>query len=177
VLASTNHNLKQAIAKQTFREDLYFRLNVFEIHLPPLRERRADIPAMTAELTRGLNGKHHCNVVDLSPEVVTLFANYDWPGNARELRNVLERAVILCGSGTITAAQLPRGFAGTPAPPKPENGLSAVMEPGMTIAEAERTLIELTLRHTANNRARASELLDISSKTLFNKLREYGSPA
>jgi len=174
VLASTNRNLKQAIGKQTFREDLYFRLNVFEITLPALRERKADIPLLTAELLRSLNSKHDCRVTDLAPEVTALFASYEWPGNVRELRNALERAVILCGSGTITAAHLPRGFAGRPVPAAVESGLASALEPGMTIAEAERTLIELTLRHTANNRTRAAEILGISAKTLFNKLREYG---
>jgi transcriptional regulator with PAS, ATPase and Fis domain len=177
VLASTNRNLKQAIGKQAFREDLYFRLNVFEITLPPLRERKADIPLLAAELLRSLSQKHDCRVADLAPEVAALFVNYDWPGNVRELRNVLERAVILCGSGTITAVHLPRTFAGRPAPTTSEPALRGALEPGMTIADAERALIELTLRYTADNRARAAEILGISPKTLFNKLREYSAPA
>jgi DNA-binding NtrC family response regulator len=175
VLASTNRNLQQSILKQAFREDLYFRLNVFEISLPPLRERKADIPLLAAELLRSLNQKHDSRVSDLAPEVAALFGACDWPGNVRELRNVLERAVILCGSGTITSVHLPRSFAGRPAPAGSEPGMSAALEPGMTIADAERALIELTLRHTADNRARAAEILGISPKTLFNKLREYGT--
>ena len=174
VLASTNRNLKEAIAKQTFREDLYFRLNVFEITLPPLRERKADIPLLVADLVLGLNQKHGCRVTDLSPAVMALFAACDWPGNVRELRNVLERAAILCGAGTIETTHLPRGFAGRPSLAAAETSGSVALEPGMTIAEAERALIELTLQHTANNRARAAEILGISAKTLFNKLREYG---
>jgi DNA-binding NtrC family response regulator len=178
VLASTNRSLKQAIAKQTFRDDLYFRLNVFEIGLPALRERKADIPLLTAELIRSLNQKHDCRVTDIAPEVAALFEAYDWPGNVRELRNVLERAVILCGSGTIMASHLPRTFAGRPAAaPRADPGVCAALEPGMTIADAERALIELTLRHTVNNRTRAAEILGISAKTLFNKLREYGGAA
>ena len=177
VLASTNRSLKQAIAKQAFRDDLYFRLNVFEIGLPALRDRKSDIPLLSAELLRSLNQKHDCRVTELAPEVAAIFTAYDWPGNVRELRNVLERAVILCGSGTITAAHLPRSFAGSPAAPRPEPGASTALEAGMTIADAERALIELTLRHTANNRTRAAEILGISAKTLFNKLREYGGAA
>ncbi len=176
VLASTNRNLQQSIAKQAFREDLYFRLNVFEICLPPLRERKADIPLLATELLRSLNQKHDCRVTGLAAEVAALFAAYDWPGNVRELRNVLERAVILRGSGAITGVHLPRTFGGRPAPASSEPVPSAVLEAGMTIADAERALIELTLRQTADNRARAAELLDISPKTLFNKLREYGAP-
>jgi transcriptional regulator with PAS, ATPase and Fis domain len=174
VVASTNQSLREAISKGTFREDLYFRLNVFEIHLPPLRERSGDIPRLTEELIASLNVKHGCRVTDVAPEVATIFAAYDWPGNVRELRNVLERAVILAGSGTITPEHLPRGFAGRPAPAPRDGAESMVLEPGMTVAEAERALIEMTLRHTGYNRTRAAEILEISPKTLFNKLKEYG---
>jgi DNA-binding NtrC family response regulator len=174
VLASTNMNLLDAIGKSKFREDLYFRLNVFEVHLPPLRERKQDISRLTAELLQGLNHRHNCKVTDLAPEVSTLFSAYDWPGNVRELRNVLERAVILAGAGTATVAHLPRGFAGTPKAPNSRDASGTGLEPGMTVAEGERALIELTLRHTGGNRVNAAEILGISAKTLFNKLREYG---
>ena len=101
---------------------------------------------------------------------------HNWTGNVRELRNVVERAVILAGEGTITARLLPRGFAGRPEPPvrEPGSAVALTLEPGMTVDEAERALIEMTLRHTGNNRTRAAEILGISPKTLFNKLREYG---
>jgi transcriptional regulator with PAS, ATPase and Fis domain len=174
VVASTNQSLREAISKGHFREDLYFRLNVFEIHLPSLRERIGDIPRLAEELIAVLNQKHECRVTDIAPEVATIFANHDWPGNVRELRNVLERAVILAGAGTITTAHLPRGFAGRPDPGPRTTGESVVLEPGITVAEAERALIEMTLRHTGFNRTRASEILQISPKTLFNKLKEYG---
>ena len=177
VVASTNQNLLEAIGKGTFREDLYFRLNVFEIHLPALRERRGDVPRLAEELINALNEKHETRVTDLAPEVLACFAAYDWPGNVRELRNVLERAVILAGEGTITAAHLPRGFTGRPEVPVRDSGTSVVLEPGTTVADAERSLIEMTLRHTGNNRTRAAEILGISPKTLFNKLKEYGESA
>jgi DNA-binding NtrC family response regulator len=178
VVASTNQNLREAITKGAFREDLYFRLNVFEIHLPPLRERNGDVPRLVVELIASLNQKHECRVTDVSPEATALLTGHDWPGNVRELRNVLERAVILAGEGTITPAHLPRGFAGRPEPaPQNSNGESVVLEPGITVAEAERSLIEMTLRHTGNNRTRAAEILGISPKTLFNKLKEYGESA
>ena len=112
VLASTNRDLQPAIIKQTFREDLYFRLNVFEIMLPALRKRKADIPLLAADLLRSLNQKHDSRITDLAPEVLAILSAYDWPGNVRELRNVLERAAILCGSGTITRAHLPPSFGG-----------------------------------------------------------------
>lgn len=176
VLASTNKNLRDSIAKGTFREDLFFRLNVFEVQLPPLRERKQDIARLANELLADLNRKHACKVTDTSPEVSALLQRYDWPGNVRELRNVMERAVILAGEGTITSAQLPRGFAGRPEPEQPARpaGSFLMLEPGMTIDEAERALIEMTMRHTGNNRTRAAEILAISPKTLFNKLKEYG---
>jgi DNA-binding NtrC family response regulator len=179
ILASTNRDLREAIGKGTFREDLYFRLNVFEIHLPPLRERAQDIPRLAAEMLLELNRRHDCRITDISPEVETIFAAHNWPGNVRELRNVLERAAILAGSGTITAAHLPRGFAGRAEPVADEalrdRGDSVVLEAGMTVEDAERALIALTLRHTGQNRARAAAMLAISPKTLFNKLKENGN--
>lgn len=174
VLASTNHDLGDAIGKGTFREDLFFRLNVFEVHLPPLRERVADIALIARDLIADLNERHECRVTDIEPDVMATFLRYQWPGNARELRNVLERAVILAGSGTINATHLPRGFAGASEPAARTQDDRILLEPGITINDAERLLIGVTLRHTAGNRTRAAEILGISVKTLFNKLKEYG---
>jgi DNA-binding NtrC family response regulator len=175
VVVSTNRSLPAEITKGNFREDLYFRLNIFEVQLPPLRDRKQDLPLLATELIRTLNERHECRVTDISPEVMALFHQYDWPGNVRELRNVLERAVILAGEGTILPSHLPRTFAGMPAPAVAGAVHDATgLKPGMTIAEAEKDLIQITLRHTAGNRTRAADLLGISVKTLFNKLREYG---
>lgn len=176
VLASTNKDLKEASQKGAFREDLYFRLNVFEVQLPPLRARQNDLFLIAAALIRGLNKKHDCRVTDLDREVQDLFARYDWPGNVRELRNALERAVILAGQGTIHVSHLPIGFAGRPST-EAEGAPPTDLRPGMTIDEAERALIFITLNHTGNNRTRASEILGISTKTLFNKLKQYGVKA
>ena len=174
VLASTNHDLREAISKGTFREDLFFRLNVFEVHLPPLRERTADIPLIARALIAELNQRHECKVTDIAPDALAAFLRYPWPGNARELRNVLERAVIIGGSGTINISHLPRGFAGQAEPATRTQDDRILLEPGMTIDEAERLLIGVTLRQTAGNRTRTAEILGISVKTLFNKLKEYG---
>jgi DNA-binding NtrC family response regulator len=113
--------------------------------------------------------------------VAELFAAHSWPGNVRELRNVMERAVILAGSGAILPAHLPRAFASRAESAIPEalrepaaSG-AFTLEPGMTVDDAERALIEITLRHTAGNRTRAAEILDISPKTLLNKLKAYSS--
>jgi transcriptional regulator with PAS, ATPase and Fis domain len=177
IIASTNRDLRAAIQKGNFREDLYFRLNVFEVHLPPLRERREDIPAIATALIRELNRRHECRVTEIGAEVLELFQRYNWPGNARELRNVLERAVILCGEGTITARHLSAGFAGLPEPAPAEAADTLVLRAGVTVEQAERQLILLTLAQTGNNRTRAAEILGLSVKTLFNKLRQYGESA
>jgi transcriptional regulator with PAS, ATPase and Fis domain len=177
IIASTNRDLRAAIQKGEFREDLYFRLNVFEVHLPPLRERREDIPAIATALIRELNRRHECRVTEIDAEVLELFQRYNWPGNARELRNVLERAVILCGEGTITARHLSAGFAGLPAPAPAEAADTLVLRAGVTVEQAERQLILLTLAQTGHNRTRAAGLLGLSVKTLFNKLRQYGESA
>jgi transcriptional regulator with PAS, ATPase and Fis domain len=174
VVASTNRNLRQQIAKNEFREDLYFRLNVFEITLPPLRERGDDVLLIAASLIGSLNKKHDARVTGLDPDVTALFRRYDWPGNARELRNVLERAVILASEGNIGTRHLPSLFPGAPdAGSADTDGIQ--LRPGLTVDDAERRLIELTLKHTGDNRTRAAELLGISAKTLFNKLKAYNS--
>ena len=110
VIASTNKVLEEALRKGELREDLYYRLNVFQLNLPPLRQREGDLPMLTEALIDNLNHKHECRVMDLQPDVAEQFQRYSWPGNVRELRNVLERAVILAGEGTITTHHLPRDF-------------------------------------------------------------------
>jgi transcriptional regulator with PAS, ATPase and Fis domain len=177
IVASTNRNLDEALQKGELREDLFYRLNVFRIDLPPLRERTGDLPLLTESLISVLNKKHSCRVTEAQPDVVDALRRHSWPGNVRELRNVLERAVIIAGEGPITAAHLPRDF-GAPmgARPAPQvNEPDAVrLTVGTTVNEAEKMLIQLTLRHTKNNKTRAAEILGISLKTLFNKLKEYG---
>jgi DNA-binding NtrC family response regulator len=177
VIASTNTPLDNAIKEGKFREDLFYRLNVFPIPLPSVRERKEDLPVLCDALLEDLNRKHGAKVTDVAPEVMDRFHAYAWPGNVRELRNVLERAVILAGEGTIQAMHLPPGFAGarpSAAPAAAQPG-ELVIPVGYTIEQAERALIELTLDHTKNNKTRAAEILGISQKTLFNKLREYGA--
>jgi DNA-binding NtrC family response regulator len=178
VIAATNKVLEEALRKGELREDLYYRLNVFEIPLPPLRQREGDLGVLIETLIEMLNRKHETRVVDVNAEVREQFRRYSWPGNVRELRNVLERAVILAGEGTITKHHLPRDF-GVPAGARPmlqEVEPDVVRLPvGTTVGEAEKALIQLTLQHTRNNKTRAAEILGISLKTLFNKLKEYGS--
>jgi len=177
VIASTNSPLDNAIREGKFREDLYYRLNVFPIPLPPLRERKEDLPVLTMALLEDLNRKHSTKVTDVSGAVLDRFRTYNWPGNVRELRNVLERAVILTGEGTVEESHLPPGFGGAPAPASAAaagNGELRIPV-GFTIEQAERALIELTLEHAKHNKTRAAEILGISQKTLFNKLKEYSA--
>jgi len=178
VIAATNRNVEEALKKGDLREDLYYRLNVFEIVLPPLRQRLSDVPVLCDTLIVHLNRKHSCNITYITPDVMEAFSHYSWPGNVRELRNVLERAVIMAGEGAIQMAHLPYDFGvsvGSRPPAQvfePENVRLPV---GTTVSEAEKALVQLTLQHTKNNKTRAAEILGISLKTLFNKLKEYGS--
>jgi DNA-binding NtrC family response regulator len=194
VVAATNKVPEEAVKGGHLREDLYYRLNVFHIHLPPLRERKEDIRAISEALLGDLNRKHDCRVAEISATVLDALEKHNWPGNVRELRNVLERAVILAGEGAIEMRHLPaflqaqRATAGaavapltaTPslaaaAPPPAEDHDGVKFQIGTTVEEAEKGLILRTLEHTRNNKTRAAEILGISLKTLHNKLKEYGA--
>ncbi|MFN0104873.1 MAG: sigma-54-dependent transcriptional regulator [Bryobacteraceae bacterium] len=177
VIAATNTPLENAIGEGKFREDLYYRLNVFHVHLPPLRERYADLSALCSALLIQLNQRHGTKVTGVSPELLERFRVCQWPGNVRELRNALERAVILAGEGTLGAEHLPPGY-GSPSQARPLGKLfrddRVTLCVGTSIEEAERALVEMTLDHTKKNKTRAAELLGVSLKTLFNKLKGYG---
>jgi DNA-binding NtrC family response regulator len=198
VVAATNKVPEEAVRGGHLREDLFYRLNVFHIHLPPLRERKEDIRAIAEALLIDLNRKHECRVTDISPTVVDALERPQWPGNVRELRNVLERAVILTGEGTLEMRNLPASLqnqatsvavpavpaaapvagqpAATPAAPTPAGDEGRIsFQVGTTVEEAEKGLILRTLEHTRNNKTRAAEILGISLKTLHNKLKEYGA--
>ena len=177
VIAATNAPLENAIREGKFREDLFYRLNVFPIPLPPLRDRKEDLPVLVSALLSELNQKHSTKVAEVAAEVMDRFRAYSWPGNVRELRNALERAVIICGEGTVQTSHLPPGFGGAPAPlPQISEDEKEIRIPfGYTVEQAERALIQLTLANTKQNKTRAAEILGISQKTLFNKLKEYGA--
>jgi DNA-binding NtrC family response regulator len=178
VIAATNRNVDEALKKGDLREDLYYRLNVFQISLPPLRQRLSDLGVLCETLITHLNRKHSCNITYVTPEVMEAFRKYSWPGNVRELRNVLERAVIMAGEGAIQMAHLPYDFGvsvGSRPPVQVFEPESVRLPVGTTVSDAEKALIQLTLQHTKNNKTRAAEILGISLKTLFNKLKEYGA--
>ncbi len=173
VVAATNKDPEQAVGNGQLRQDLYFRLNVFHIHLPPLREHKEDIPLLVEHILRDVNVKHGRHVRGIGAEVMDIFMGHTWPGNIRELRNALERATIMCEKELITRACLPSEFGKMAA--KGPSDLSTIKFPvGTTVDAMERELILQTLSATGNNKTRAAELLGISLKTLHNKLKEYG---
>ncbi len=176
VLAATNRDPLNAVEQGHLRSDLYYRLNVFNVALPPLREHMDDLPAMAEAMLNEMNQKHSRRVSGLGPSMLDRLMDYDWPGNGRELRNTIERAVILCPDGMpLDAGHLPRGFAKTQAAALPASNASIVpVKVGTTVDEAERMLILRTLESTGQNKTRAAEILGVSLKTLHNKLKEYG---
>jgi transcriptional regulator with PAS, ATPase and Fis domain len=177
VLAATNKVPEDAVARGELRNDLYYRLNVFNIHMPPLREHKEDIPELMQTLLADMSAKHGRKVATVSEAVHNLFHNYSWPGNVRELRNTLERAVIVCDSSVVETKHLPPGFGQATVRPSVEDSDGVRLGVGTTVEEAEKRLILKTLEATSNNKTRAAEILGISLKTLHNKLKEYGSAA
>jgi DNA-binding NtrC family response regulator len=172
VLAATNKNPERAVADGLLRQDLYFRLNVFHIHLPPLREHKEDLPPLVERLLAEISEKHGKKVSGVGADVMEMFKSYPWPGNVRELRNVLERSAIASDRGSITRQHLPSDFGRAPA--TMATGLGGLRFPiGTTVDAVERELIIQTLAATNQNKTRAADLLGISLKTLHNKLKEY----
>jgi DNA-binding NtrC family response regulator len=164
VIAATNKDLAQSIANGSFREDVYYRLNVFPIHIPPLRERRDDILPLAKSFLKSLSIRLGKPVHSISPEAMELLRSYDWPGNARELANAIERALIVSQSATIDIDNLPLKHA---------SGDIKLGRPGL-LAQIERTAILESLARNNGDRKAASEELGISLRTLQYRLKEYG---
>ena len=166
VIAATNVNPLEASRSGKLREDLFYRLNVFNLELPPLRERREDIPLLVQSFLNEFNKVNAKAVRAVEQDAMYILENYPWPGNIRELRNVIERATILADSDFIEVKHLPATLV-----QKGEESLPTLtLAPGTTVDEAERRLIVLTLEHCRNNKTKAAEILGISLKTLHNKL-------
>ena len=174
VIAATNLDPNEAVRLNRLREDLFYRLNVFLISLPPLRERKDDVPLLAQAFVRDFNDRHGKSIAGVSDDAMRHLEAYHWPGNVRELRNVIERATIVSKGPFIESADLPSlgstaHVAAAPASVPAAPG-GAGLAPGTTVDEAERQLIEITLQHTNGNKTRAAEMLGISLKTLHNKL-------
>jgi len=173
VITATNRDLELEVKEGRFREDLYYRLNVVPLALPPLRERREDIPLLADHFLVIFREKNRKPIKAISGKVLDLLVRYDWPGNVRELENVIERAVILARDEILVPADLPpqiRMFS-------VEDEDAFAIPTGISIEEMERALIVKTLDETGGNRTRASEILGINRRTLQNKLKEYGLAA
>ena len=169
-LAATNKDPEEAIKKGTLREDLYYRLNVLRLHLPPLRERLEDVALLTSRFVDSSNQRHGTQVEGLAAETRAALESYTWPGNVRELRNVLERGVVLAKTGKIGRDHLPL-FLREPGV-RPMEVIELPL--GTTVADAERELILKTLEQTGNNKAEAARWLGVDVKTIRNKLKSYG---
>lgn len=167
IVSATNRNLKEEIANSNFREDLYFRLSVFHLHLPPLRERREDIPELAAAFLKFFAAKMGKQVKGFAADCQAWMQSYAWPGNVRELRNVIERALIICDD-YITLDDMPLDFR--------SSALSGSAADGddFELAEAEHRHIQRVLQYTKGNKAEAARLLKIGLTTLYRKIEEYG---
>jgi transcriptional regulator with PAS, ATPase and Fis domain len=171
VLAATNRDPAAALAEGRFRDDLYYRLNVFTIALPPLRERREDIPLLVEAFLEEFRAKYDRPVRGVDEAALRQLVAHPWPGNVRELRNAIERAVVACGDPVITPAHLPAAALRKPAA---EPAPAAAIPAGVPLKTLEREAILRTLASVGNNKTRAAQLLGISLKTLHNKLKLYG---
>jgi DNA-binding NtrC family response regulator len=169
VIAATNQDPRAAIRDGRLREDLYYRLTVFTVHLPPLRDRKEDIPLLAQHFIGEFNKKHAANVEALRDDALEMLITYSWPGNVREFRNVLERALILARGEWIETSHLPPYLRN----PSAESSTKIVLPLGITAAEAERELILKTLEKTGHNKAEAARQLGLDVKTIRNKLKSY----
>jgi DNA-binding NtrC family response regulator len=169
LVAATNKNLEELVKNGTFREDLFFRLRVVEIHLPPLRERTGDIPLLAHSFLREFAKENAKPVNDFTVDALEAMMNYSWPGNVRELRAAMEHAVVLCRGEKISLRDLPPSLRGG-------NGhTDAKLLPGkdLTVKDAERELMLRALKETGGNRTRAAEKIGMSRRTFHRKLHEY----
>jgi transcriptional regulator with PAS, ATPase and Fis domain len=169
IIATSNRDLKKLIQDGKFREDLFYRLNVVPIHIPPLRERKEDIPALAQHFLKRYNLENNRQIAGISPKVNELFLEFSWRGNVRELENYIERAVVTAKGSVLTPRDFPRELTLGKIRTSSEQ-----IEVGSSIYEAERNLILKTLEAQEWNRAKTAEILGISTRTLRNKLREYG---
>ena len=175
VIAASNKDLNAAVINGSFREDLYHRINRFPLRVPPLRERREDIPLLANRFLREFNKEHNLPVTDISPDAMNCLKYADWPGNVRQLRNVIETGVILSTTGAIQLRDLPPEIrAAPPALPPPSNEADGLVgRVGMTMDDIEKEAIRKTLANTGGNKTQAAKILNMGLRTLHRKVQTY----
>ena len=177
VIAATNKDPEQAMKAGTFREDLFYRLNVVSLALPPLRDRREDIPLLVQAFLEEFNAKYDKRITSVDEPALEILMAHAWPGNVRELRNCIERATIVCGGSLIGPTHLPSARRPARRRRPPRAAPTVAFAVGTNLEEAERVLILMTLAAARNNKTHAAQILGISLKTLHNKLRRYAGGA
>jgi DNA-binding NtrC family response regulator len=173
VIAATNENLEETVRARRFRDDLYYRLDVFRLHLPPLRERPGDVTFLTNHFISRFGALYKKNIRRAPSEIYQILRAYPWPGNVRELKNVIQRAVVMAKGAELTVDLLPlRITEGAGSRPKLNTGWSSI-HLGMSLEEVEKEFIMMTLASVAGNKAKAAAILRISRHTLYDKLKKY----
>ncbi len=167
IIAATNRNLMDDIGTGKFREDLYYRLNVINIHIPPLKERNEDIPLLVAAFIKSFSRENGKNIEGIETKARLALYNYSWPGNVRELRNCIESAVVMCKGTILSLEDLPPHIGQT------SGGQSLNLLPGISLAEGEKEIIRSTLNFNNGNKSKTAEILRIGRKTLHRKIQEY----
>jgi two-component system response regulator HydG len=175
VIAATNRDLLQMVARNTFREDLFYRLNVVNLHVPPLKDRTSDIPALAQHFVNRYSGRNKKKIKGFAPRAMDRLLKYHWPGNVRELENVVERAVILSPGEYITEKDLPLNLSANSKtfPGEDKNSFDKHDETG-SLDEVEKSAIATALEKTGGNKSEAARLLGITRRTLYNKIEKYG---
>ena len=174
VVAATNKDPEEHLASGAFREDLYYRLNVFSLSIPPLRQRVDDIPLIVTGFIEEFNGKYDKHITGVDDATLKILMSHSWPGNVRELRNVVERAFIACEGDVLTPKYLP-STSPSAAPTAWSGDPDALTVPiGLPLREVEKQFVLRTLAAENNNKTRAADRLAISTKTLHNMLQRWG---
>jgi len=175
LIAATNRNLEEAVRREEFREDLYYRMNVIEIHIPPLRARREDIIPLAQHFLERLSANAHVDLWKLAPDAQAALLSYDWPGNVRELENVIERATVLSEGSDVTAAELPPRVGGVQENlTLPAGGLDEGFSLPEVIDSVEKFYIQSALRKSGGNRSRAAGMLGMKRTTLLARMKSLG---
>ena len=173
IVAATNKNLLEAVDAGQFREDLYYRLAVIKLTLPALRERREDLPLLFNHFVTQFNEQYNKSVTRMTPDLTKFFQNYDWPGNIRQFRNIIEGMVVLAGEDTLDRPDLPTEIQNPTTRSSVDRKLEDTILPAISMQDYERAIIAKNLGHTGGNREKAASLLGISPRTLYRKIKEF----